>query len=258
MFKANAICFGLFAVGSLCNTAASADAPIEKPRVFITDSQSWDMQGSAGGTGGTFAARSHGGARPQTAEIIKTFGEKCPNVTINNLREKAAYVVVLDHEGGKGALRHKNKVAVFAAQSGDSIVSKSTLSLGGSVEEACRGIERDWATRKSANATPEQNPAVESAPTAKLQPAVATIPAGSSEPLSSSPVAANAHLAIVSIPDGADIEIDGAFMGNAPSSLQLQPGDHKIVVKKNGYKEWERTLKVSGGEVSIRAELEKN
>ncbi len=47
-------------------------------------------------------------------------------------------------------------------------------------------------------------------------------------------------------------------MGNAPSSLQLQPGEHKVVVRKNGYKPWERTLKVIGGEVNIRAELEKD
>ena len=69
-----------------------------------------------------------GGARPQTAEIIKTFGERCPQVTINNIQTKTDYIVLLDHEGGKGALRHKNKVAVFARVSGDSIVSKSTLS----------------------------------------------------------------------------------------------------------------------------------
>lgn len=106
----------------------------DKPRVFITDSQSWEMSGHAGGTGGTFGAETHGGARPQTAEIIKTFGERCPQVTVNNIQAKVDYIVVLDHEGGKGFLRHKNKVAVFSRQSGDAIVSKSTLSLGGSVQ----------------------------------------------------------------------------------------------------------------------------
>ena len=52
-------------------------------------------------------------------------------------------MVLLDHEGGKGALRHKNKVVVFNRVSGDSIVSKSTLSLGGSVQDACEGITTD-------------------------------------------------------------------------------------------------------------------
>ncbi len=81
-----------------------------------------------------------GGARPQTAEIIKTFGERCPEVKVNNKQDKADYIVVLDHEGGKSFLAHKNKVAVFNRVSGDSIVSKSTLSLGGSVQEACVAI----------------------------------------------------------------------------------------------------------------------
>jgi hypothetical protein len=60
------------------------------------------------------------------------------------------------------------------------------------------------------------------------------------------------------VPDGAEIEIDGSFMGNAPSSLLLEPGNHKVVIRKSGYKAWERTLKVSGGDVNIKAELEKN
>ena len=73
-------------------------APANRPRVFITDSQSWETSGAAGGINGAFGASSSGGARPQTAEIIKTFGERFPNVTVNNIQSKANYVVVLDHE----------------------------------------------------------------------------------------------------------------------------------------------------------------
>jgi len=124
-------------------------AVTEKPRVFITDSQSWEIYSSAGGSNGTWGAQSHGGARPQTAEIIKTFGERCPQVMVNNKQEIADYIVVLDHEGGKGVLRHKNKVAVFQKLSGDAVISHSTLSLGGSVQDACEGILKDW----SAHAT---------------------------------------------------------------------------------------------------------
>src|SRR5271165_1637490 len=124
--------------------------PSEKARIFITDSQSWEVAGYGGGGPGGGGSTTHGGARPQTAEIIKTFGERCPEVMVNNIQEKADYIVLLDHEGGKGALRHKNKVAVFARVSGDSVVSKSTLSLGGSVQDACEAIDRDWAAHGSA------------------------------------------------------------------------------------------------------------
>jgi hypothetical protein len=113
------------------------------PRVFITNSESWEVVGSAAGSGGTFASRTQGGARPQTAEIIKTFGERCEQVIVNNRQEKADYVVVLDHEGGKGVLLRRNKVAVFN-KDGDAIVSRSTRSLGNSVQDACGAIVADW------------------------------------------------------------------------------------------------------------------
>jgi hypothetical protein len=91
----------------------TVNAEQNRPRVFITDSQPWEVVGSAAGSGGTFASRTQGGARPQTAGIIKTFGERCQEVIVNNKQEKADYVVVLDHEGGKGYLQRRNKVAVF-------------------------------------------------------------------------------------------------------------------------------------------------
>ena len=40
----------------------SSAAQTTKPRVFISDSQSWEMSGNAGGANGTFAAHSAGGA----------------------------------------------------------------------------------------------------------------------------------------------------------------------------------------------------
>ena len=69
---------------------------------------------------------------------------------------------------------------------------------------------------------------------------------------------ANAKLQLESVPSGADIEVDGSFVGNTPSDLQLAEGDHSIVVKKSGFKVWERKLKsTAGSSVHIGAELEK-
>ena len=97
-----AVLLGLFIGALIAASATSAIAEERRPRVFITNSESWEVAGSAAGSGGTFASRTQGGARPQTAEIIKTFGERCEQVIVNNKQEKADYVVVLDHEGGKG------------------------------------------------------------------------------------------------------------------------------------------------------------
>lgn len=141
-----------------------------RPRVFITDSQSWEVVGSAAGSGGTFASRTQGGARPQTAEIIKTFGERCQQVIVNNKQEKADYVIVLDHEGGKGYLQRRNKVAVFN-KDGDAIVSRSTRSLGNSVQDACGAIMADWTSHSTATSPLAPGSALlpEPLPTPKLE-----------------------------------------------------------------------------------------
>jgi len=73
-----------------------------------------------------------------------------------------------------------------------------------------------------------------------------------------SAVATSAKLQIDSTPPGADIEVDGNFVGNTPSEVQVTEGDHTVVVKKSGFKDWERKLKSSAGSsVHLGAELEK-
>src|SRR5438105_13762149 len=106
-----------FWLAGVCLAASSLFAQ-ERGGVFVTDSKSWEISGGSGGSSGAFGGETHGGARPQTAEIIKTFGEKCKEVTVTMKQEKANYVVVLEHEGGKSWIRKDNKVAVFN-QDGD-------------------------------------------------------------------------------------------------------------------------------------------
>jgi hydrogenase maturation factor len=63
---------------------------------------------------------------------------------------------------------------------------------------------------------------------------------------------------INSTPVGADILIDGKFVGNTPSNLQLTTGDHTIAIEKTGFKTWLRTMTVTvGGSANIDATLDK-
>jgi len=236
----NNIAFLFLAAVIFTATYLSAD---DRPRVFITDSNSWETRGGGGGSGGAWGTGGSGGARPQTAEIIKTFGERCPNVVVNNKQENADYVVVLDHEGGKSVFQHKNKVAVFEANSGDSIVSKSTLSLGGSVQDACEAIAKHW-SEHGAEVRAKASQAKEAS--APQVPVAAPVMAPTS-----------AHVAVSSEPDAADIEIDGSFVGSTPSTLNLTAGEHEVRVTKSGFKVWTRNIKVTGGDVKIVATLEK-
>lgn len=67
-----------------------------------------------------------------------------------------------------------------------------------------------------------------------------------------------AKLQLESSPSGADIMLDGNFVGNTPSDIEVQEGDHTVTLKKSGFKDWERKMKVHGGSsVHLGAELEK-
>jgi hypothetical protein len=76
-----------------------------------------------------------------------------------------------------------------------------------------------------------------------------------SSPAAPATAAAGDDLNVSSTPSGADIEVDGKFVGNTPSSINLAAGDHNVVVKKNGFAAWTRKITISGGHVTLNAEL---
>lgn len=62
---------------------------------------------------------------------------------------------------------------------------------------------------------------------------------------------------IRSTPTDAELSVDGRYLGNAPSTVRLAPGDHLITASAPGRKTWERTVHVtSGSEINITAVLE--
>ena len=66
--------------------------------------------------------------------------------------------------------------------------------------------------------------------------------------------AATAMLSINSNQPGADIEVDGMFVGNAPTTIQLASGVHQLVLR-NGASIWQHDIQITGGTVSINATL---
>ncbi len=94
-------------------------------------------------------------------------------------------------------------------------------------------------------------------------PPAPAVQSAAASPASAPPAAAaapsTAKLSIASVPDGADIEIDGNFVGNTPSDLEVQQGERSFVVKKSGYKNWERKMKIlAGSSIHLNAEMEKS
>jgi PEGA domain len=65
-----------------------------------------------------------------------------------------------------------------------------------------------------------------------------------------------ASLVIDSNPAGADISVDGGFVGDTPSTVTVAPGTHEISVSKKGFATWDRKLNVTGGNVHLTASLD--
>jgi len=77
-------------------------------------------------------------------------------------------------------------------------------------------------------------------------------PAAPSAPTASGELAA---VTVNSNEPGADIEVNGSFVGNAPSTLKLAPGQYAITVRK-GMQVWQRNLQVTAGDVTLNATFE--
>jgi hypothetical protein len=65
------------------------------------------------------------------------------------------------------------------------------------------------------------------------------------------------RVSVRSDPAGADVILDGKFIGNTPSSLQLAAGSYNLSVTLQGYQPWQRELVViSGSDTAVQAKLE--
>ena len=100
------------------------------------------MSGDAARIGGSGGGSLQGGAKPQTAEIMKTINKRreCGGIVVTINREKADYVLILERVGGRGVVQKDNKMALFD-RDGDMVASSSTRSLGNAVKDACEAIQ---------------------------------------------------------------------------------------------------------------------
>lgn len=201
---------------------AAPVSPETKPRVFL-QSQSRGSNQTAD--------------RDQSMEMSKDFEEVCPGVRITITQQAADYTVSLNHT--EYGFMRDNQFQV-ADRNGDLISkTKEGGSIRGGVKKLCDLIAANWSENKG------QTPAVETP--APAAPAVAAQPADA---------ALTTELTLISTPNGADIELDGAFVGSTPSTIAVANGDHTVRVSKKGYRLYEKKLRTSGGSVSLRVELD--
>ena len=110
-------------------------------------------------------------------------------------------------------------------------------------------------------------PSVASAPQIQpVRPATVANPGVvmASAPIAPSPTPApvnpadQASLAITSNDPGADIEINGNFVGSTPTAVKVAPGQYTVAVRR-GTQVWQRVLQVNAGSsVTLNAVFESN
>jgi hypothetical protein len=249
--------------------AESQRAPHDnKVRLFITDDPLFESyafsHSSAGfyanahGAGGgahsaEFAANPNGKADPRTVELQADMQKSCPQFTVTSNMQNADYILwfrrndqhrtkmllLLGATGGLiSAVQKVNGASLFAAN-GDMVYATRESTVGSTVKEICKHIP---------NPTP-QIVATSQHIAAKAPPMQADTTPGLVAP------SASGVLIVNSTPGGAEIYLDADFAGNTPSTITVAPGKHVVNVRKAGFQDWVRSVNITGGAITLAAEL---
>ena len=211
----------------------------------------------------------------ESAEAILTLDVNIPGGSSRILWGKAPSVrlVVTGPDGSllwKGENEYKKATTVWGAAT--DIPCGLANGIADKFVKAMQGVP----FRKAVSQMPSSASSVNVAAQAK-EPAT---PAAAPKPANESPSAPTVQqqvepsaVTFKSSPEGADITVDGKFIGSTPSTVQLAPGDHEVTIQKREsvvsriaggevtvpiYKIWKRTLTVNpGGAITVDATLEK-
>jgi len=229
----------------------------DRPRVFMAGHGTTNgmTNGSAFGTpsgsGWWAAGRTDSivDSHDESMELAKNFASNCRGAQVTVNPDAADYVTSLNRESkAKKGLFSKNDQIQVSNKAGDVLLSSTVRSVATAAKDACNLILSDFAAHRHATPTAAANASGMPLGTAKSQPGA---------PVQSPLVMQNdTELNISSTPPNADIEIDGSFIGNTPSSFGLGSGEHTVKIIKSGYKPWERKVKTSTGAARLVAELE--
>ncbi len=142
-----------------------------KIRVFVDASSSTEFAAKGSAYRGLFGGvNTHVSGtqyeHSQIPEVIKTLRERCPSVTVTMNKDRAYFLLSIEHESAaqKGLARRRNHVTVVNRE-GDVVFSKNDRELGNAVKDAC----------SSMSLTPEQISAYDAA--------IATAAAGAAKAL---------------------------------------------------------------------------
>ena len=126
-----------------------------KPRVYISDTQSWNETEGFSNPSSVAPGQLYGGYNPEMADVYQNFTSDCAAVTVVQEKSNADYAILFDKGTSKkgltglGGLVKVNKVTVLS-RNGETIATESSHSADAAVKSACDAIaQRASATRAS-------------------------------------------------------------------------------------------------------------
>jgi hypothetical protein len=100
--------------------------------------------------------------------------------------------------------------------------------------------------------------AAQPAPAATAPRQSSATPAPVPPPIAAREVQEKVKCSFASTPSGAEITLDGKYLGSTPSEIGVSTGSHVVVFSLAGFAEWKRELSVSpGSQLTISAILQK-
>lgn len=214
-----------FASGAFAQTSqAQSDGKI---RVFVDANSSTEFAANGSAHRGLFGAvNTHVSGtqyeHSQIPEVIKTLGERCPSVTVTMNKDRAYFLLSIEHESAlqKGLARRRNHVTVVN-RDGDVVFSKNDRELGNAVKDACASMRL----------TPDQIAAYDSAIAAAAAEAAKTPQVPPSMPAATQPATTQATVtpttAQAQAPASADMTPQQESLGNVARKLKAQKAAKK-------------------------------
>jgi len=113
----------------------------EKPRVYLTDRDSWKEAGCVVASNGNATGRMSGRVVREHTENVRTFNNACPSVTVTERKEKADFALIWDCTNWNETAwtGNQNNMAVYN-RDGDLIWSGASHKMTTGAKDACKAV----------------------------------------------------------------------------------------------------------------------
>lgn len=239
------LCFSQIPSSNLSNfivvfstTENSFDGLKPSAQTYTTAGQPKDTSGGVSSYGGTWSYAYAGVSAPPTTDTLELKRDDKP---------KSVDIRAFDQSG---KVVSRRSLANFSSR--DKLLEQVLADIVNDSTPMAKG--KPFAAPLSVyyvNCNVPDNPP-EPMTTASSTPPPAATPAAAPKP----PPPPDPQLEIWSNPPGADIFVDGQFLGQTPKTLVVTPGEHTINLRKKDFGIWQRRIDAMPGKRRISAYLE--